>query len=86
MDPGFKESVFELTYNRGQKTSDSRFDVPDSYNVHKASTCSFNSTSKAFTGVKSYADDLSTIATASGGSPVYKFKFSLSVAYQKIQK
>lgn len=49
-DPGFRGTIFKLTFENGLKSEDGRYNVPDQSTSRLTSTCSFRSTSRRFQG------------------------------------
>jgi len=53
-DPGFKTSVFPLTYTKNTESADGRFLHPDHTTVHQVSSCSFNARSEVVKTISMY--------------------------------
>merc|ERR1719186_2499007 len=85
VDPGYRQPIFEATYDSGSKTADGRYFQPDGTTITDCSgTCSLSFYSDEISGSKSYQDSLSTKASLSVGG--YGAKFSASTSFKEVQK
>ena len=72
IDPGLKTTrvIFALTYKSGKKAyyRSSTLDVPDQVRFHMFQSCTSSSSTKAFSGKKSYMKELNTSVSVKGVS------------------
>ncbi|XP_070539755.1 uncharacterized protein [Ptychodera flava] len=88
LDPGFRQSVIGLTFNRVKYSSDRKFLVPDQADVVREMGSYFGSSTSMITSEKSYRDSLSTEVSV-GGSYSGLFasgSFSASASYASMKQ
>lgn len=87
VDAGFRNQIFQLTYNNKLSTSDDYYYVPDGFDVKSATSCSYSADSDEYTGTTEYQSDLDVLAKMSAGynSGITKAKFTASTDYSKME-
>ena len=88
VDPGFEHSIFQFSYNDGERTEDGKFLVPDGVSHRRVSSCSFSTDVQTYRGTKSYQEELKETAKISGGysGSLVNAAFSFSQSYEHLQK
>lgn len=83
-DDGFGLRIFNITYTKGQKTSDG-YAVPDFVEYAETNSYDFTVTQKEYTGMTSYQKELNVYASVNYNSLTMKGKFSLNTDYQTME-
>merc|ERR1719186_613039 len=89
VDPGYRQPIFEATYESESRTADGRYLQPDGTTITDCSgTCSLSFDSVEISGSKSYQDTLSVKASLSLGYTGFGIgaKFSASASFKVVQK
>jgi len=77
-DPGFKTSVFPLTYTKNTESADGRFLHPDHTTVHQVSSCSFNARSEVVETTSKYTELLQVGILSAF---LFRYKFVTDMSY-----
>jgi hypothetical protein len=61
IDEGFKSSIFQMSYDKGQRTEDSKYIIPDFTHSTETISCSLESKVNEYTGTQNYQKELQKI-------------------------
>ena len=84
IDPGFRDSVYNMSISSGKLTPDQRFAIPDGTQVSMCQTCVVSFSSTEVQGGASYVDTLKTAVkgSLSGWGAAFKASFD----YQSVDR
>ena len=54
IDEGFRNPIFAFTYDKGQMTEDSKYQIPDHTHSTQTISCSLESKVSEYTGTQNY--------------------------------
>ncbi|XP_077870384.1 uncharacterized protein LOC100370048 [Saccoglossus kowalevskii] len=86
VDPGFRQSVVGLTYNKVRYSSDRLYLVPDQADLIREMGSYFGSTTSIITSEKTYRKSLSVdvSVSAKGSFDIFSASFSASASYKQM--
>jgi hypothetical protein len=83
-DHGFRQSVFNLTYQDRKQSSDGKWLLPDSVEARQTTSCSYQCQVHEITGAHSYQQSLSLDANVHGEG--FGAKFRLSLGFKSVRE
>lgn len=84
VDPGFRDQIFEVNYEKKTVSGDRRYNVPDGCTFKQTSSCDMNMAHTEITGEKSYKNTLGIEAGVEGS--VKGIEFSASIEFKNISE
>ncbi len=84
VDPGFRDQIFDVTYDKNIKSGDRRYNVPDGCTFRQTTSCDMNMSHSEITGEKSYKNTLGIEAGVEG--TVKGIEFSASIEFKNVSE
>lgn len=87
LDPGFKHSIFDFSFNKGAKTEDGKYSIPDNLSHRKIAACSLRSTVAQYREARTYQQELRKRVQFGNGYQglLLNAAFSQSSTFERIQ-
>ena len=87
-DPGFRQMIFEPTYDKDRYTADRRYKIPDNVDITKKKACKSEFSSETVMTLADYQKSLMAKATVEGSASfkVVDAAFSASTEYNRVRQ
>ena len=87
-DPGFRQMIFDATYERDRYTADRRYKIPDNVDITRKKACKSEFSSETVMTLSDYQNSLMAKASVEGSGriKVVKAAFSASTEYNRVRQ